>query len=221
MNSYHTPFVQAPRRTGGAAGHAHAGNARFSRPGTTNGGGDAHRRCGRTGARGADTAERIAALKSERDALAEFRGKLEELATTLPPTIYDEPTLEGRLNDLLDEIFRKWQSDQANLSNYARKLFGEGALTEPSKLAQKLVESAVRPENVVGSVGFAGAAGMAGMHLGGLTLGVAGGAAAGFIVALVFRAGSVWGETTKVARESPFRYLTTLQDQGVSFSLTH
>lgn len=35
VNSYHTPFVQAPRRTGGAAGHAHAGNARFSRPGTT------------------------------------------------------------------------------------------------------------------------------------------------------------------------------------------
>jgi hypothetical protein len=45
------------------------------------------------------------------------------------------------------------------------------------------------------------------------------GAAAGFVVALVFRSVGVWGETTKAARESPFRYLTALEKHGVSFAL--
>jgi hypothetical protein len=163
------------------------------------------------------TAERIAALKSERDALAEFRGKLEDLAATLPPTIHSEVTLEERLNDLVSDIFRKWQSDQANLSTYARRLFGEGALDEPAKLAQKLVESAISKES--GAAVVAGTA-VAGAHLGGLTLDIAAGAAAGFVVAVVFRAVRTWGETKKAAKESPFRYLTALQDQGVTFSLT-
>jgi hypothetical protein len=129
-------------------------------------------------------------------------------------------TLEERLNDLLNDIFRKWQSDQANLSSYARRLFGEGALDEPAKLAQKLVESAIKGESVAGAATVAGTAGIAGAHLGGLTLGITAGAAAGFVVAIVFRAIGAWGETKKAARESPFCYLTALQDQGVTFSLT-
>jgi hypothetical protein len=164
------------------------------------------------------TAQRIAALKSERDALMEFRGELENLAATLPAEIHSEKILEERLNDLMNDIFHKWQSDQANLSNYARRLFGEGSLAEPEKLIQKLVESAVKPENAAAS---ATGAGLAAAHIGGLTLGVAAGAAAGFVVAVVFRAVRTWGETTRAARESRFRYLTTLQEHGVTFSLTH
>ena len=166
------------------------------------------------------TAERIAALKSERDALAGFRAQLEELAVTLPETIHSEARLEQRLNDLLNDMFQAWQRDQANLSNYARRLFGEGALAEPSKLVQKLVESAVNPETTAGALVGSSAGGVAGAHLGGLTLGVASGAAAGFAVALVFRSVGVWGETKKAAKASPYRYLTALQKQGVSFSLT-
>jgi hypothetical protein len=161
------------------------------------------------------TAEKIAALKSEHDALADFRGKLEEIASTLPATIHSEAILEDRLNGLVNEVFRKWQSDQANLSTYARRLFGEGTLAEPAKLAQKLVESAVG-----GAAGAAGTAGAGGAHLGGLTLATAAGAAAGFVVAVIFRFVGVWGETKKAAKESPFRYLTTLENQGVTFSFT-
>src|SRR5262249_33022819 len=63
------------------------------------------------------TAERIAALKAERDALADFRAEIEKLAASLPLEIHSEATLQERLNDLMEDIFRKWQSDQANLSN--------------------------------------------------------------------------------------------------------
>ena len=104
------------------------------------------------------TAERIAALKSERDALADFREKLEDLAATLPAEIHSEKILKERLDDLLNDIFEQWRSDQANLSAYARRLFGEGALAEPEKLIQKLVENAIKPENVAGAATGAAAA---------------------------------------------------------------
>lgn len=168
-----------------------------------------YRRCDVT----ALTAESIAALKSEHDALSDFREKLEKIADTLPPIIHSEDRLEQYLNDRLNNVFREWQSDQANLSSYARRMFGEGVLAEPAKLAQKLVESALKPE----SAGLAGATATAG-YLGGFTV-AATVAAAGFVVAVVFRAVEEWGETKRVARESPFRYLTALQRHGVSFSV--
>src|SRR5262249_8735818 len=104
------------------------------------------------------TAERIAALKAERDALADFRAEIEKLAASLPLEIHSEATLQERLNDLMEDIFRKWQSDQANLSNYARRLFGEGWLSEPEKLLQKLVETAVKSEGSAGAATGAAAA---------------------------------------------------------------
>lgn len=162
------------------------------------------------------TAERIAVLKSERDALAAFRSELEKVAATLPLIIYSQRTLEERLNDEVNEIFKKWRRDQANLSSYARRLFGDGALDEPEKLAQELLKSAVKPE---GTAGVATAAAVHGAHLGGLTLNIAAASAAGFIVAVVFRSARVWIETKKAAKASPYRYLTVLQKHGVSFQL--
>ena len=161
------------------------------------------------------TAEKIAALKSERDALAEFRIEVEKLAATIPSTIQSEPHLEARLNDLINDIFKRWQRDQANLSAYARELFGEGALAEPAKLIQKLTEAAATPTTAAAT-----AAGVTGVHQGNLTLGLATGAAAGFAVAVVFRAIGAWGKVKKASRHSPFRYLTTLAKSGVVFSVS-
>ena len=166
------------------------------------------------------TPERIAALKSERDALAAFRSKLEDLAATLPPTMHDETRLEERLDDLLNDMFQEWRRDQANLSAYSRQLFGEGVLSEPQKLVQKLVEDVIKPGGGPTALGAAGGAAAVHHSIGGLTLGTAAGAAAGFAVAVVFRAVGAWSDTKKAAAESPYRYLTTLQEQGVSFSLT-
>jgi hypothetical protein len=162
------------------------------------------------------TAKRISALKSERDALSAFRSQLEKLAATLPPTLQDEPKLEARLNDLLNDVFRDWKRDQANLSNYAKQIFGEGMLTEPEKLIGKLVENITKPET---GAGFAAGASIA-PHIGGLTLDVAQSAAAGFVVAVVFRSVGAWSKLKGTEKNSPYRYLTQLQDQGVSFSLT-
>jgi hypothetical protein len=162
------------------------------------------------------TAKRIAALKSERDALADFREELEGVASTLPSIIHSESTLEERLNDEMNDIFVKWQRDQANLSSFARRLFGKGLLKEPQKFAQELIKGVVKPE---GAAAVAMGAGAAQAHLGGLTINAAAGAAAGFVVAIVFRAANVWGETKQAEKESRYRYLTLLKKHGVSFSL--
>lgn len=171
-----------------------------------------YRRCDVT----ALTAKRIAALKRERDSLAAFRTELEKLAATLPPVILSEATLEERLNDEVNDMFKKWQRDQANLSSFARNLFGKGPLEEPERLLEELVKSVVKPE---GAAAVATGAGAAGAHLGGLTLNVAAGAAAGFVIAIIFRAARVWTDTRKAEKESPYRYLTALQKHGASFSL--
>ncbi|MGG2362147.1 hypothetical protein ACE4Z5_24560, partial [Salmonella enterica] len=42
-------------------------------------------------------------------------------------------------------------------------------------------------------------------------------AGTGFAVALVYRSVEAWRSSRKAARESPLRYLTQLQDEGVSF----
>lgn len=158
--------------------------------------------------------EGIAALKRERDALSEFRGRLEELAKTLPPTIHSDERLQERLDDLLSDMFREWERDQANLSASARKFFGEGVLSEPGKLVQRLVEAAVKPET--GHDVIKGA--MVG-SIAGVPSGVLAGAGAGFVVALVFRTVESWGKARRSAKKSPLRYLTRLQEQGVSFSV--
>jgi hypothetical protein len=160
------------------------------------------------------TAERIAALKKERDALAKFRAELEELARTLPPIMHSEPDLETRLNDLTNDIFKRWQNDQKNLTHFARELFGDGALSAPEKLVAKLAEAAAAGAGT-GAVGAA-----AGAQMGNLTLGLATGAAAGFAVAVVFRMIETWSKLKKQQGASPFRYLTTLERTGVVFSLS-
>jgi hypothetical protein len=142
------------------------------------------------------SAEGIVALKNERDALVDFRAKLETLAKTLPPIIHSEKHLHEYIEDLLGDLFKEWRKDQKNLSPVARRFFGKGMSSEIRRVSEKMVEGVFE-----GSVG----------HI--LTV-----VGAGFAIALVFRAYDSWRETRNAAKESPLRYLTKLQDQGVLFS---
>jgi hypothetical protein len=166
------------------------------------------------------SAENIVALKSEREALADFRGKLEELAKTLPPTVFSEAHLQDRLDDLLSDMFREWERDQANLSSVARRFFGEGMFTEAGKLVQKLVEAAMKPETGQDIMKGATIGGLAGVPAGNVIVPVLTGAGIGLVIALVFRGFESWSKARDTAKKSPLRYLTELQDQGVSFSVS-
>ncbi len=164
------------------------------------------------------TAERIAALKNERDALVAFRVQLEELAAQLPAVMHNKAELQDRLNEGVNSIFRAWRQDQMNLSRYARALFGAGALEDPIKAAGDLVKGLAKPENMAG-LAASGTAHSMHAPRGHTLLQVAGDAAFGFIVAYSIRAVRIWREQQSRAKTSAYRYLTALQNQGVSFSM--
>jgi hypothetical protein len=98
------------------------------------------------------SAENIVALKDERAALADFRGKLEELAKSLPPTIHSEKALRERLEDTLNDMFREWEKQQASIGHASRLFFGEGFGSEFKKIGEKLVEAAMKPETGVDTI---------------------------------------------------------------------
>jgi hypothetical protein len=153
------------------------------------------------------TPERLAALSQEWEAIAEFRDALEKMAESLPDRIGDPKVLTQRLHDQASDMFRQWERDKANLSSFARELFGDGALEQPQKLMEKVAEKALGPE-AVGAI----AGGLTGQSL------IAAGG--GFAVGVIFRAGRSAVKVRRAARESPLRYLTMMEKEGVSFSVS-
>jgi hypothetical protein len=144
------------------------------------------------------SAEAIAGLQDERQALADFRTKIDELAATLPETIHSQKHREQYLSERVSDLLGQWKQDQANFGPKGRRFFGEGLLSEPGKFAEKMVEAAV---------------------IGTVTSGTVLGAGAGFGVAVVFHGVESAFKARREAKNGPLRYLTKLQDQGVSFSV--
>lgn len=153
--------------------------------------------------------DRLLALNQEWEALADFRAALQVAAGRVPKNIRDNEIREQYLNDVADDVFKKWENDKANLSNYVRELFGEGMLSQPGRLLEKIAEKAFTPA----------AAGAGAAIAGSLTTGALTGATAGFAVGLITYAGTTWQKVRGKQRNSPYRYLTMLERQGVSFAV--
>lgn len=171
------------------------------------------------------TQEGIYDLHEERKALADFRGKLEGLAAkefTRP--IYDAGVREEKIKDLLADLFREWDKERAMLAGTGRRFFGEGVLAEPRKFIEKIGETLLKPE--AGLAGAQGAA-LAGVPqaahaaaAGGSLTPVLVTAGFGFVVGVVVRTIESWGKTRQAAKDSPLRYLTALERQGVTFTVS-
>ncbi|MDX8518727.1 hypothetical protein [Mesorhizobium dulcispinae] len=144
------------------------------------------------------TPERIQALNKEWDALAAFKSALEDAAQSLPQLMLDKTRREERLRDLAASILQKWKNDRANLSTYARSIFGGDFLDQPEKLIEKVADTA-----------FVGVSAMS-----------LAGAAVGSAIGIAFHAAKSVVKVRKVERESPFRYLTLLEKNGVGFVVT-
>jgi hypothetical protein len=151
------------------------------------------------------TAERLQALNKEWEAVAAFRENVEEIAKSIPAQIKNPKTLRLRLENAANDLFKKWERDQANLSAYVRELFGDEFLSEPikalGKIAEKTYGESVASTAIVGHV----------------SQDYLLGAGAGCAVGLVFHAARSYGAIKKRERNSPFRYLTMMQDAGVGF----
>lgn len=171
------------------------------------------------------TQEGIYDLHEERKLLAEFRVKLEELvAKEFTCPIYDESIRETEIKDLLADVFREWDKERAVLAATGRSFFGDGVLAEPRKLIEKIGEALLKPE--AGLAGAQGAA-LAGVPQAAHAAAAGGGLAPvlltagfGFVVGVVFRGVESWAKVQTTAKESPLRYLTMLENQGVTFTVS-
>ncbi|NKK95781.1 hypothetical protein GFL95_32015 [Rhizobium leguminosarum bv. viciae] len=162
-------------------------------------------------------------LSEERQTLADFREKLEELAKRefkLP--IHDQQAREEKIKDLLADLFRQWNKEKSVLSATGRRFFGDGVLSEPRKIIEKIGETLLKPEG--GLAGAQGAA-IAGASQATYAASTGGGLASvlvtggfGFVVGVVVRGVESWSKARTEAKHSPLRYLTALERQGVTFT---
>ncbi|TAU38914.1 hypothetical protein ELI44_37005 [Rhizobium ruizarguesonis] len=171
--------------------------------------------------------EGIYQLHEERQTLANFRAKLEELAERefkLP--IHDQQARDEKIKDLLADLFHQWDKEKSALAATGRRFFGDGVLSEPRKIIEKIGETLLKPE---GALAGAQAAAITGAtqapHVaatGGDLTSVIIASGFGFVVGVVVRGVESWLKGRRETKESPLRYLTALERQGVAFTFrTH
>jgi len=144
------------------------------------------------------SAEAIADLQDERQALADFRTKIDELAGDLPETIVSQERLEEYLRASVSDLLDQWRGEQVNFGPKARRLFIEGVRSAPKAAAEKWVEATV-----------------SGAPPGDMFTAIALGTA----VKVVFHGVGSWFKARREAKNGPLRYLTKLQDHGVSYAV--
>jgi len=73
------------------------------------------------------TPEALGKLSDDRDAIEDLKAALEKIARSIPK-MQDEERFQERVRSSVDDALKKWRNDRANMSSFARKLFGaEGA----------------------------------------------------------------------------------------------
>jgi hypothetical protein len=161
--------------------------------------------------------------------LADEREPIDALITALREEAAKIPRMNpGQKRDdafkaATSQILKKWEGDRNNLSNFGRAFFGEGA----TKLATSFVTT-VTDKTLTGlATGALGATGKATLSatiagtaantdwVGTLATGGVIGAGAGLIIGVIAHAGITYHEQAKRAKNSPYKFLTTLEEAGV------
>ncbi|AVC45690.1 MULTISPECIES: hypothetical protein [Rhizobium] len=153
------------------------------------------------------TPDRLAALSQEWEAIADFKAALESMAKDIPSNISDPKALQAHLGERADRAMREWKSGKANLSAYVRALFGEGSVDELKDGLAKVAES-VFAEPVAGALA------------GGLTTQSLYGAGAGLAIGLCVQSVKGAVGVRKRGREHRLRYLTLMENAGVSYQIS-
>jgi hypothetical protein len=163
------------------------------------------------------TPETLLALNKDWDAIGAFKDSLEKMTTDIPPGIGDPSILHQRLREKADKMFARWKEDNKNLPQRLKDLFS-GDADEAGKVLGKLVEKGFG-EGATGTGGAAvGGGGLVAAFSGGhLTYHALLGAAAGFAVAVIMRTGKNALAMRQKLKEDPFRYLTMMEEAGVSY----
>jgi hypothetical protein len=154
------------------------------------------------------TPAHLAALSNDYEAISAFRSALARIADKIPD-MENTKAFDDRLRFAVNEALSAWQQDRMNMSKVSKEVFGKELLKPTGDFVKSLVEKFAAP--VAGVATGAVEGGLEGAVLG---------AAGGFIVMLVVHAVSSWIKAKENESNSPYRYLTQVEDAGVAFTFT-
>jgi hypothetical protein len=117
---------------------------------------------------------------------------------------------DQQFQDEVSDVLRAWRGDRANMDNYWRQFFGFGLADAAAKPLEKLMSKVAE---AVPAAATAGTGALAGLSLGGPLLAFGFGVGIG----LFTHAAKTFTDIRKRAKNSPYQYLTAMEDAGVVF----
>jgi hypothetical protein len=163
--------------------------------------------------------EKLRQITAEREPIDTLITALREQAAKIP-SMDSGKDREYAFIHSASKVLENWQRDRKNLSSFARELFfnsetGKVVTTFAEKVADKTLTglaAGVATKATVAAGGASSAGWFGSLAAGGII-----GAGAGLIIGLVAHAGKTYFKQLDREKRSPYRFLTTLEDEGVVF----
>jgi hypothetical protein len=159
------------------------------------------------------TAEKLHELAEEREPIDDLIGALRTHAAQIP-AMAPGTNREDRFKQVATEVMEKWEGDRRNLRGFAKEFFGiesNKLMTDfLSKSADKSLTGLATGATATAATGAAGAGWFGSLVAGGLI-----GAGAGLVIGLIAHAGTTYYRISQREKNSPYRFLTVLEKEGV------
>jgi hypothetical protein len=166
------------------------------------------------------TPEKLREIASEREPIDNLVEALREHAARIP-AMDGNKEREQAFQDEANKVMKKWQSDKNNLSGFARTFFcmdsTKLATDFANKVADKTLTGLAAGTLTKATATAAAASSTSAGWLGSLAAGGIVGAGAGLIIGLIAHTGKTLHGQIQREKNSPYRFLTTLEDAGVVF----
>lgn len=152
-------------------------------------------------------AEALANIGADREPINHLIDELARRAQ-LMDAMDPGPERTKQFEDEASKILRAWEADRKNMSNFWKRFFGFGLLETGGKTLEKMISKALEtaPAAATATTGA-----LAGLALQGPVLA----AGAGLGIGLFTHAAKTYIDMVKKDEDSPYRYLTLMEEGGV------
>jgi hypothetical protein len=120
--------------------------------------------------------------------------------------------------DVISKVLDEWRKDRSNMSAYWRRFFGEGITDTSQKFVEKVGEKLTSgAEAAAGGAGAAATAAVGGSGAAAMATAAVAGAGVGLAIGIVFHGVETYFRMRRAEQDSPYRYLTMMEQAGVVF----
>lgn len=158
------------------------------------------------------SAEKLRGIVAEHEPIDELIRTLRYRAAKIP-AMDPGKEREDAFKQAASDVMQKWDNDRNNLSGFVREFFSADAANLTTSFASKVADKTLTGM-AIGTATTTAAVGGAGW-LGSLAAGGIIGAGAGLIIGLIAHTGKTYYKRVQIQRNSPYRFLTTLEKEGV------